>query len=253
MLHVLTFQANQNRPLVAAMSVDSLRLELLQQSQVSDTLSCDSHVTPTCADDDIILSQQDLAQKKANFDELVLLRHNLEKLRNLVYMVQKRERLKKQLLLREEEVVLTQLKLVDVVHREQKESSCNRTGVHNSATANGPLSEVMSNDGFRPPSAVPILDYRITRQMLKHGIGTNGESKVVTNDTSESHQPMILNSKLELNQLKLNSKLDLRPTKLNSKLELNQSNRLTSSTNVSLLRGRHLNSDPANATLHQHL
>lgn len=221
-------KANQNRPLVAAMSVDSLRLELLQQSQ-------------------------DLAQKKANFDELVLLRHNLEKLRNLVYMVQKRERLKKQLLLREEEVVLTQLKLVDVVHREQKESSCNRTGVNNSATPNGPLSEVMSNDGFRPPSVVPILDYRITRQMLKHGIGTNGESKVVTNDTSESHQPMILNSKLELNQLKLNSKLDLKPTKLNSKLELNQSNRLTSSTNVSLLRGRHLNSDPANATLHQHL
>ena len=37
-------QSNQNRPLVAAMSVDSLRLELLQQSHVGHmTVTCMSH------------------------------------------------------------------------------------------------------------------------------------------------------------------------------------------------------------------
>ena len=172
-------------------------------------------------------------------------------LRNLVYMVQKRERLKKQLVVKEEEIVRAQLKAVDdSLQKQNNHKSNNRTVSNKGVVSNGPLPLLVSHEGLEPVLQVPVADHRVTRQMLKHS--SAGGTKVLPNDSAGNCHPTKLNSKLELNQTRLNSKLELNQAKSNSKFDLNQLP-VISPSHFPTLRGRPFNSDSASRMAHHHL
>lgn len=152
-----------------------------------------------------IITMQDIAQKKANFDHLVRMRHDLEKVRNLVYMMQKRERLKKRIVSTDEEIVWRRMKNLEEVQK-RKEEEERPPSVASSAEADVAVCEMdvlvqngsdkqKSNcrvDGFKPPRLLPVTKQRFTRQSLKqnHKIHLNShKSHRLTNhsETSYSH------------------------------------------------------------------
>ena len=165
-------------------------------------------------------------------------------------MVQKRERLKKQLVVKEEEIVQAQLKAVDDSLHKQNNHRSNRTVSNKGVVSNGPLPLLVSHEGLKPVLQLPVAEHRVTRQMLKHS--SAGSSKVLSNDSAGNCHPTKLNSELELSQTRLNSKLELNQPKSNSKFELNQLPVIPPS-HFPALRGRPFNNDSAGRMAHHHL
>lgn len=151
-----------------------------------------------------LITMQDIAQKKANFDHLVHMRHDLEKVRNLVYMMQKRERLKKRIVLTDEEIVWRRMKNVEEVQKRKEEEEERPPSVASSAEVDMAECEMdvlvqngsekrKSNcrvDGFKPPRLLPVAKQRFTRQSLKqnHKIHLNShKSHRLTNHSETSY------------------------------------------------------------------
>ena len=150
-----------------------------------------------------IITVQDIAQKKANFDHLVHMRHDLEKVRNLVYMMQKRERLKKRMVCTDEEIIWRRVKDLEEDQRKEEE----RELVANPArldVAECEMDVLVQNgsdprrsnchvDGFKPPRLLPVATQRFTRQSTKqnHKLHLNHKPHPLTNadhsETSSSH------------------------------------------------------------------
>lgn len=121
---------------------------------------------------------QDIAQKKANFDHLVHMRHDLEKVRNLVYMMQKRERLKKRLVCTEEEIVWQRMKDLAEERRKEEEERRSVASTARLNMAECDMDVLVQNgsdvrksncrvDGFKPPRLLPMATQHFTRQSVK--------------------------------------------------------------------------------------